>query len=71
MSTSSKPPRGTGRGPRAHSSGSGRQAVVILQTDVAEPAWDWAGEVPVPYPFNTGKLVLFYILLHCFYGCVL
>ena len=33
--------------------------MVIPPTDVAEPAWDWAGEVPIPSPFNTGKLVLF------------
>ena len=72
LSTSNKPPRGTGRAGRGRSSGSGRQAVVIPQKDVAEPAWDWAGEVPVPYPFNTGKLVLFtFYYIICFYGCVL
>ena len=73
LSTSSKPPRGTGRGPRARSSGSGRQqgqAMVIPPTDVAEPAWDWAGKVPVPSPFNTGKLVCLHFTTLLLWLCI-
>ena len=48
--------------------------MTMTTLDVAEPAWDWLVDAAIPSPFNSGKLVFYYIasmIVYCQQYCLL